>query len=96
MGEKANHVCALVRRVGRKWVLVAVQRFLSGFLSAPDGLPLGGEVWSDTNRVIPFANAGARYYNIYTMTDEEHNGATALQRSGVFARFPVALLHRIT
>jgi hypothetical protein len=40
-----------------------MEKFVA-YQTPPYGLPLGREVWSDTNIVVPFANA-ARYYNIY-------------------------------
>jgi (1->4)-alpha-D-glucan 1-alpha-D-glucosylmutase len=95
--EKANSICSFARRLGEKRVIVAVPRFFTRLIS-PDGLPLGPNVWGDSFIVVPHAEVGVKYLNIFTnetVTAKEHDGATALDLFEVFMRFPVALMERI-
>ena len=96
VGSRTNHVCLLARRIGRKRLIAAVPRFLMQLTSGKTP-PLGADVWDDTAIVIPFADAGARYYNIFTgetVAAEEREATTILPLSAVFNAFPVALLQR--
>lgn len=98
MGEKANNICAFVRRIGNTGAIVVVPRFLTKLISGPDGLPLGKEIWKDSFIVIPFADVGAKYRNIFTgeiVTTVDHKGATSLYLSEVLRNFSVALMEKI-
>jgi len=95
MGEKADKVCAFVRRMGAESAIIAAPRFFASLIGKPPGLPLGEEVWGDSSLVVPFFEPGARYRNIFTgelITAGEYKNATALKLSVVFANFPVAML----
>ena len=97
VGSRADHVCALARRIGKKRLVAAVPRFFTRF-TADGKRPMGAGIWGDTAIVIPFADAGAQYYNIYTgetVRAEERNAAIVLPVSAVLDVFPVALLQRI-
>ncbi len=98
MGEKANNICAFVRRLGSIKAIVVVPRFFTKLISDPDGLPLGKEIWKDTFIVIPFADIGAKYRNVFTgeiVTTVDHKGATSLYLSEVLRNFSVALMEKI-
>jgi (1->4)-alpha-D-glucan 1-alpha-D-glucosylmutase len=97
-GERAGNVCAFARRSADKRIIVAVPRFLAKPVPQSGGIPLGEEVWKDSFIVIPFAEAGAKYRNIFTdeiLTAKNHTEATALQLSEIFANSPVALLESL-
>ena len=97
VGSRSDHVCLLARRIGKKRLIAAVPRFLMR-LTAAESEPLGAEVWNDTAIVIPFADAGAQYYNIFTgetVTAIELDSTTVLPLAAVFSVFPVALLQRL-
>ncbi len=67
-------------------------------LTSGETMLLGQDVWGDTAMVIPFAEAGARYYNIFTgetVTASEADATTVIPLSRVFNTFPVALLKRL-
>lgn len=99
MGEKANNVCAFVRRIGNIRVIVVIPRFLTKLISGNDTLPCGKEIWKDTFIVIPFADIGAKYRNVFTgeiISIESHKGAIALFLSDIFMNFPVALMEKIS
>ena len=96
VGNRADHVCSLARRIGRKRLIAAVPRFLMRLTSGKTP-PLGVGIWEDTAIVIPFADAGAKYYNIFTgetVTAEERDATTVLPLAAVCNTFPVALLQR--
>jgi (1->4)-alpha-D-glucan 1-alpha-D-glucosylmutase len=95
IGERANNVCAFVRRMGAESAIIAVPRFFASLIGKPQGLPLGEEVWGDSSLMVPFFEPGARYRNIFTgeiIAAREYKNATALKLSELFANFPVAML----
>jgi (1->4)-alpha-D-glucan 1-alpha-D-glucosylmutase len=97
-GERAGNVCAFARRSADKRIIVAVPRFLARLIPQSGGIPPGKEVWKDSFIVVPFAEAGAKYRNIFTdeiLTAKNHTDATALQLSEIFAHSPVALLESL-
>jgi (1->4)-alpha-D-glucan 1-alpha-D-glucosylmutase len=99
MGRRADHICAFARRIGDRSAIIAVPRFFARLISEPDGLPLGRQVWEDSFLVVPIAEAGARYRNIYTgevMTIVDCENAHAIYLSDLFEHFPVALLERVS
>ncbi|MEW6417659.1 MAG: malto-oligosyltrehalose synthase [Nitrospirota bacterium] len=98
MGQKAENACAFIRRIGNNRVIIVTPRFFTRLMSRPDDLPFGEHVWSDTFIVVPVAEPGAKYNNIFTgevLTAREYRDATALHLSEVFSNFPVAMLERI-
>jgi (1->4)-alpha-D-glucan 1-alpha-D-glucosylmutase len=99
MGERANNICAFVRKIGNIRAIVVAPRFFIKLISENDGLPLGREIWKDTFIAIPFADIGAKYRNVFTgeiVSIERHNGAIALFLSDIFMNFPVALMEKIS
>jgi (1->4)-alpha-D-glucan 1-alpha-D-glucosylmutase len=98
MGEKANNICVFVRRIGNTRAIAVVPRFFTKLISRDDGLPLGKEIWKDTFIVIPFADIGAKYRNVFTgeiAIVASYKGATALFLSDILMNFPVALMEKI-
>jgi len=98
MGQKAENVCAFVRRIGNNRVIIVAPRFFTRLILLPEDLPFEEHVWDDTFIVIPIAEPGAKYNNIFTgemLTAREYRDATALHLSEIFSNFPVAMLERI-
>ena len=98
MGEKANNICVFVRRIGNTTAIAVAPRFFTKLISENDGLPLGKEIWKDTFIVIPFADIGAKYRNVFTgeiATAASYKVATALFLSDILMNFPVALMEKI-
>lgn len=98
MGQKADCICAFARRVGNARVITAAPRFFTKLIPQPTDLPFGKAVWGDSFIVVPIAEPGARYRNIFTgelLTARDYIDATALNLSEVFSNFPVALIERI-
>jgi len=98
MGNRAEHTCAFARRIGNERLLIAVPRFFTKLIPDPAVLPLGEAVWGDSFIVVPIAEPGARYRNVFTgelLSAQDYKDATALHLSEVFSDFPVAMLERI-
>jgi (1->4)-alpha-D-glucan 1-alpha-D-glucosylmutase len=95
--EKANHVCAFARRSGNESMVTVVPRFLTRLVPSPENLPCGQAVWDDTLLIVPYADMGMQYRNIFTdelLSVQEINGVRGLYLAEVFSCFPVALLER--
>jgi len=96
-GERADNVCAFVRRAGSRRAITIVPRFLTGMVSPTGIFPFDAK-WDDSFIMIPFAETGARYLNIFTdeiVTAKNYKDATALKLSEVFSNSPVVLLDRV-
>ncbi len=98
IGEKNYNICTFARRIDSENVIIATPRFFTKLIPQTDILPFGREVWKDTSIVIPFAEYGVKYRNIFTgeiVTTEERDGTVLLLLSDIIKNFPVALLERI-
>lgn len=98
MGSRADNVCAFARRLGNARLIAIAPRFLTQFISGQDDLPFGETVWGNSSVIVPIAEPGALYRNIFThevIKAHTHKDATSLYLSEVFANFPVAVLERI-
>lgn len=96
-GDRSDNVCAFARRAGSKRSLTVVPRFLTGLISSTGIFPFDIE-WDDSFIVIPFAETGARYRNIFTdeiVTAKNYEDAIALKLSEIFSNSPAALLERV-
>jgi (1->4)-alpha-D-glucan 1-alpha-D-glucosylmutase len=93
-GSFSNHVCAFIRRRQGAEVVAAAPRLLKE-LVGPEREPLGVEVWKDGAVLMPGAEAGQRYRNVFTdefLVTETQEGQVVLPLAPLFANFPVALL----
>lgn len=98
MGKREDNVCAFVRRIGNTRIITAVPRFFTKLFSQPSVLPFGEAVWEDSFIIVPIAEPGAKYRNIFTnelLTARNYKDATALHLSEVFSNFPVAMMERL-
>lgn len=95
-GQKADHVCAFVRRLGSVSAIVIVPRFLTRLISGNESMALGEAPWKDTSLVLPDAEREMRYRNIFTneivVAEPQHEGKKGLALSSIFSSFPVALM----
>jgi (1->4)-alpha-D-glucan 1-alpha-D-glucosylmutase len=98
MGEKAHNICAFARRLAEKRIIVIVPRYLTRLIPQQDSLPFGEEVWKDSFVVVPYAEEGVKYRNVFTdeivMTKKYHE-AIIFSLSEIFTNFPVALMERL-
>ncbi|MFH1702566.1 MAG: hypothetical protein ABIB41_03905, partial [Nitrospirota bacterium] len=61
-------------------------------------LPFGEEVWKDSFVVVPYAEEGIKYRNVFTgeiVMTKKYNEAIILSLSEIFTNFPVALMERL-
>jgi (1->4)-alpha-D-glucan 1-alpha-D-glucosylmutase len=89
VGARHDHVVAFSRRWGDRWVITVVPRLVLS-LAGPGALPVGPEVWGDTEVVLP-PGAPGEWRNVLTSTSV-HTGGGRLSAAGVLADFPVAVL----
>lgn len=94
-GERAEHVCAFVRRQGQDCAVVVVPRLPVRLLPDAHAAPCGEAVWDETYLLMPGVAAGTPMRNIFTgemIVLAEHNGRSRLRVAEVLAQFPIALL----
>ncbi len=91
-GARANHVVAFMRRFETTNVLVVVSRMIANMLGDRDLLPMGREIWEDTEILLPFSTSPGGYRNALTgeAKDFSKQGAK-IAVSELLAYFPVAL-----
>lgn len=92
-GNKSEHICAFLRKVGRRSVAAAVPRFLTRLVQQGRP-PIGDEVWQDSYVIIPAGN----YRNVFTgevLSTREQDGVTALYASKLFRDLPFALVESL-
>lgn len=87
-GRFRSHVIAFAWRYQRQWALVIVPRFLSHLVQSGD-LPLGRQVWQDTEVIMPNGTPAA-WRNV--ITSEELSAGQTLSVGDLLRSFPVALL----
>ena len=93
-GAKQEHVCAYARLQGRAVIITVVTRLAARLMGGSAQLPIGPEIWGDTNITLPPALAGRSYRNLLTGATRQDGTqkATELALAEVFAQLPIALL----
>jgi (1->4)-alpha-D-glucan 1-alpha-D-glucosylmutase len=98
-GPRQDNLLAFARTLpGRQALVVAPLRYVRLTRAADITAPVTGSVWADTWLIIPGAEAGQKYCNLFTgeeLVVKEHNGLGGLALEEVLAAFPVALLEKI-
>lgn len=87
-GRFRNHLVAFARRTRDDWAVAVAPRLLTRLVNA-DRLPLGGEVWQDTEIVLP-KNAPSGWRD--QITGKIVESEQYLCVGAALAHFPVALL----
>jgi (1->4)-alpha-D-glucan 1-alpha-D-glucosylmutase len=96
-GAAADHVVAFARRREEQEIIVAVPRLVAGLTRKALIDPVGAAVWGDTRLLIPGAESGRRYRDLFTSEIVEVDTAGddgSLPLAEVFAVLPFALLER--
>lgn len=95
-GERAEHVCAFMRRGDDAAALIVVApRWFAHLPLGPEGLPLGRETWGDTHIQVPGIDAGSPLFDVLGGTWVGvlgQSGELCLPLGRVLREFPVALL----
>lgn len=101
-GEAKEHVCAFGRKTQQHAVIVVVPRLVAGLLGDSARPPIGAEVWSNTEILLPHQARGARLRNIFTgetlecgLDSAEEGAPCRLPVSAILRAFPVAVLTRL-
>jgi (1->4)-alpha-D-glucan 1-alpha-D-glucosylmutase len=90
-GEKASHVIALARITGESCLLVAVPRHSARLVGKQLCLPIGADVWGETELRLPVLVQNS-FRNLFTGELLSIEAGKPLQLSSILAVFPVALL----
>ncbi len=65
-GGRREHVCAFVRSLGDRVLIVVVPRLVAQLAAGQRKPPLGPEVWADTRLSLPQRLASQTYRNLFT------------------------------
>jgi (1->4)-alpha-D-glucan 1-alpha-D-glucosylmutase len=98
LGEKREHVCAFMRTLSEKKIVVVVPRLVFGLTQGVELAPMGAEVWRDTVLVLPLALRGCVFRNVLTdktVAGVERDGSLVLEVGEALKTFPVALLETL-
>ncbi|HKM55091.1 MAG TPA: malto-oligosyltrehalose synthase, partial [Isosphaeraceae bacterium] len=93
-GQYQDSLFGFLRHDGARTAVVAVPR-LTTRLVEPGQMPLGLEVWKDTELELPGVSPGIVFHNVFTgeeLKTSARQNATVLAAGELFAAFPVALL----
>ncbi|MFO0985519.1 MAG: malto-oligosyltrehalose synthase [Planctomycetota bacterium] len=93
VGAGADHVCAFARRHAANTIITIAPRLAAKLTGKLGALPLG-EVWSDTQVLLPAELGRSVYHNLYTgeRVDAAARGSPRLLLAAALKQFPVALL----
>ncbi len=101
-GAAKEHLCAFARKTPQGTVLVVVPRLVAGLIGGSNRPPIGTEVWSDTEIVLPQQARGARFRDIFTgetikgsLSSADPGEPYCLPLSAILGAFPVAVLERV-
>ena len=95
-GQRAEHVCAFIRRTSTDAALVVVPRLTIG-MTRGECLPLGAQAWEDTYLVLSEHLPG-QWRDVFTGADcraVRQGSGLALRVADVLRHFPVALLEQV-
>lgn len=93
-----NHLCAFVRLLEGKVLVVTVPRFLISLIKEADVMPLGEQIWKDTGVVLHEESMGEKFQNLFTgeiIEKDEKNGEIVLPAGKILSNFPVAMLEKV-
>ena len=94
-GEHAAHVLAFARKLDDRFTIVAVPRLCANLLATREGLPLGADIWADTQVELPRKLATPTLKNVLTRASVEvviGDIGKSLAVAKLLETFPVALL----
>jgi (1->4)-alpha-D-glucan 1-alpha-D-glucosylmutase len=91
-GERARHLCAFARTLGRARLIVAVPRLCAGLPRPAGPFPLGQAAWGDTAVRCPEANEDTLRHVVTgrRLSVLRREGALELSAADLFADLPVA------
>jgi (1->4)-alpha-D-glucan 1-alpha-D-glucosylmutase len=96
-GAAADHVVAFARRDAENEFLTVVPRLVVALTRKELIDPIGSEVWANTRLLLPEAEPGTRYRDVFsgeTIKVTAGDDGAGLPLSEIFASFPFSLLER--
>jgi len=91
VGQRQEHVCAFVRRGGRRCALVVIPRLLTKLVGV-GVIPVGQDVWGEDLLLLP-DGVPEHWFNIFTGERLKVSGTEKrLPLFGILGKFPMALL----
>jgi (1->4)-alpha-D-glucan 1-alpha-D-glucosylmutase len=100
-GAGKENLCLFARKTPQKKVLIAVPRLVAGLIGNTDRPPVGPEIWSDTEILLPAQARGTHFRNLFTgetiavRSTDEPGGGCLLPVATVLRQFPVAVLEHL-
>jgi (1->4)-alpha-D-glucan 1-alpha-D-glucosylmutase len=101
-GATQEHLCAFARKTPQCTVLIVIPRLIAGLVGGSANPPIGADVWSDAELLLPQQARGATFRNIFTEEtlnvsppSAELEAPCRLAVSSVLRTFPVAVLERV-
>ncbi len=90
-GEKAQHIVAFARQLGKQFVITVAPRLVAGLCNKAKVLPLAEKIWGDTVLRLNDKIPASGFRNV--LTGETMAGSKKdLRLSEILANFPVAIL----
>jgi len=96
-GAAADHVVTFARRDAENGFITVVPRLVVGLTHKELADPIGAEVWGDTRLLLPDAEPGTRYRDVFsgeTIKVSAGDDGAVLPIAEVFTVLPFALLER--
>jgi (1->4)-alpha-D-glucan 1-alpha-D-glucosylmutase len=96
-GDQAEHVVAFARRHEGQGAIVVAPRLVLGLIGKDIVDPIGREVWGDTRLLLPDAESGARYREVFSeaaIASEDLGDGVGVPLGELFRALPFALLER--
>lgn len=94
-GPGAEHICAFVRSLEDRKLIVIASRWFARLLTDETQLPIGESVWGDTMIEAPASHGEEAYREVLSEVPVplfEYDGMLYFEAAVVMAHFPVALL----
>ncbi len=92
-GERENHVIAFARSLAERQVVSVAARFFTA-LGTPGRLPVGAEVWRNTELALPAETTPVTYREVFTDRLLQTEPGAKLPLAEALKHLPVALLVR--
>ncbi len=96
-GTQAAHVCAFVRPLKDRAVIVVVARWMAALMNGTRTMPIGSSVWSDTRITLPASMKGGTLLNVLPQSkvslDSHGVEPPEITAAELFTQLPIAVVY---